>query len=170
MVLYLSVFVVFLIGGAIAVLFIIGKVERNTEVEELQLPRNLTEEGLSWNKCGAKTLLDVKISTQFPSKYDPCSELFNPFMILKYDAATFYDGNLQGKRPIYVDELELDPKLKKRVLEFLTGLSTMRGFDATTRFALVNGWANSTDVINNCGKQEDNIEKILATDNCFDIF
>ena len=113
-----------------------------------------TKVDASWNTdlCGSKTLLDVDITDKFESSTEPCENDENPFSILGYrDEAIFYSGDLFGKRPIYLDEIEQNEELKAKIFEFLTEATSQRGINTDTKYGLVNGWVDSTQVVNNCG-------------------
>ena len=81
------------------------------------------DEDLSWSEanCGSKSLLEIDVTGKFETSSDACESNENPFQILGYrDEQIFYSGDLTGKRPIYVDELESNEALKAKVLEYLT--------------------------------------------------
>ena len=92
-------------------------------------------------------------------------------MILGYkDKESFFDEGNQfttGRRPIYIDELELDNSLKQSVFDFIISSLSIRGINANTRFALVNGWVNSTHIIRDC--ESESVGKVIATKACYDV-
>lgn len=139
------------------------------EVKPVEIPK---DDDLSWSEsnCGSKLLLEVDITDKFETSTEACESNETPFSILGYrDEQIFYSGDLSGKRPIYVDELESNEALKAKVLEFLTEATSQRGINSETMYGLVNGWVDSTQVVNNCGSQQA-IGKILATKSCYEIF
>jgi hypothetical protein len=83
----------------------------------------------------------------------------------------FYEDTFE-RRPIYIDELEADSNLKAMALEFMTEATSARGVSASTPYGLINGWADSTQAMQNCGTIEDTgpIARVLGTKACFPIF
>ena len=123
-----------LAGVTFGVLFTIDKKTQEiggediTEVVEEVVKEDVTVEipkdsDLSWieSNCGSKSLLEIDVTGKFETSSDACESNENPFQILGYrDEQIFYSGDLTGKRPIYIDELESNEALKAKVLEYLT--------------------------------------------------
>ena len=78
-------------------------------------------------------------------------------------------SQLGDRRLVYIDELELDPLLKEKVLAYLTEASTARGANIATKYGLVNGWVDSSQAVQNCGslKGTGPINKVLLVKACY---
>ena len=89
-----------------------------------------------------------------------------------YRDAGDFAARMGDKRPLYIDELETNPELKAKALEYLTAATANRGIDETTKYGVVNGWVDSTQVVSNCGSVQSTgpITKVLGTKACFPIF
>jgi hypothetical protein len=112
----------------------------------------------------------MNIADKFNTTSDTCADSSSPFSILGFrDEASFFSQNLTGKRPIYIDELQQNPQLSTKVLEYLLSLTSQRGINVDTKYGLVNGWADSNQSVQNCGENV-NVGKVLVTKACFPIF
>ena len=147
--------------------------------EEEPIPEEVVEEEPkitnSWIPCGGKSLLEEPVlESEFGTKSDPCTlaDGESPFSIMIYRSLEDYKSRMGDKRPLFVDELEQNPELKAKALEFLVGQTSNRGISETTKYGLVNGWADSTQIVQNCGSIQTTgpITKVLGTKACFPIF
>lgn len=128
----------------------------------------------SWNTCGGKSLLEETVTDDFGTISDPCvlGEGESPFSTMIYRSFDDFNERMGDRRPLYIDELENDPSLKAKALEYLTAATSNRGITETTKYGVVNGWADSTQVVSNCGSIQTTgpITKVLGTKACIPIF
>jgi hypothetical protein len=104
----------------------------------------------SWSagNCGSKKLLNVTVTTQFDSNTTSESCVLksgeSPFVILPYRSKEAFYNDTKSSRPIYIDEIEQDSNLKTKVLEYLNKALSDRGVSKSTKYGLLNAWADST--------------------------
>ena len=169
------IFIILLLSGIAYVFFFWRFWEDNGSVKDTSANINDSEAKKIESCDGTSTLLAVPVTKEkFPSSTTECTlgAGESPFSIMIYRSEDLFYADTKDLRPLYADEIEQDASLKAKVLEYLTKQTLQRGITSTTKYGIVNGWVDSTQVVNNCGSldQIGTITKVLGTKACFPIF
>ena len=123
-------------------------------------------------QCATQFMLGVEQDGQF-SFEETCPDDARPFYIMGYKSSQeYYAGDLTGRRPIEIEELESDDGLYNAAIDYLKGAAeNVRSISEDTKYGIVNGWIDSTQAVKNCGIKDETlvIARVLATNNCYQI-